>query len=101
MTPVGNRPFISRVPDATRPRTTRNAWPRGGLEKVIFHISDEPTLEHRETYKAAREVVVDLLDGCTVVDAMDDLRTMQLLRKLTDDATVRKIVDPQGQVTLD
>lgn len=41
-----------------------------GLDKVIFHISDEPTAEMAVGYRAARDVVDDLLEGCRVVDAM-------------------------------
>jgi hypothetical protein len=37
---------------------------------VLFHVSDEPGEEHLEDYLAAREVVLDLLDGATVVDAL-------------------------------
>ncbi len=43
-----------------------------GLENVIFHISDEPTTDHLATYSAAKDVVGDLLEGCTVVDAIGD-----------------------------
>jgi hypothetical protein len=41
-----------------------------GLGQVIFHISDEPTADMVESYGAARSVVLDLLDGCVVVDAL-------------------------------
>ncbi|AJE48719.1 hypothetical protein P73_4004 [Celeribacter indicus] len=41
-----------------------------GLDRVIFHISDEPTAAMAPTYRAAKNVVADLLDGCTIVDAM-------------------------------
>lgn len=44
-----------------------------GLDRVYFHVSDEPTAEHLESYRAARELVADLLDGCTVLDALSDL----------------------------
>ena len=43
-----------------------------GLDDVIFHISDEPVAANLETYSAAKEVVADLLAGCTVVDALGD-----------------------------
>lgn len=46
-----------------------DAW---GLDEVIFHVSDEPHGAQATTYRAAREVVDDLLDGCTVVDALSD-----------------------------
>ncbi|WP_157432261.1 glycoside hydrolase domain-containing protein [Agromyces italicus] len=43
-----------------------------GLENVFFHISDEPTPEDFDGYAAARAVVSDLLEGCTIVDAISD-----------------------------
>ncbi len=41
----------------------------GITENCIFHISDEPTLETLEGYKAAKNVVASLLDGLKTVDA--------------------------------
>lgn len=43
-----------------------------GLDRVIFHVSDEPHADQAVTYLAARQVVDDLLEGCTVVDALSD-----------------------------
>ncbi len=43
-----------------------------GLENVIFHISDEPLSANLDSYCAAKDVVGDLLNGCTVVDAISD-----------------------------
>ena len=43
-----------------------------GLEQVIFHVSDEPLASNLDTYSAAKAVVEDLLEGCTVVDAIGD-----------------------------
>lgn len=43
-----------------------------GLENVIFHISDEPQTANLATYSAAKDVVQDLLEGCTVVDAIGE-----------------------------
>lgn len=43
-----------------------------GLDNVIFHISDEPTAEQLDDYKRSRSVVVDLLEGCTIIDAISD-----------------------------
>jgi hypothetical protein len=43
-----------------------------GPDRVIWHISDEPEGQHAESYLAARRVVDDLLEGCTVVDALSD-----------------------------
>ncbi len=44
-----------------------------GLERVLFHISDEPPHTALAEYAAARAVVADLLEGCRVVDALSDL----------------------------
>lgn len=43
-----------------------------GLDRVFFHVSDEPPHEKQASYRAARSVVVDLLEGCTVIDAISD-----------------------------
>ncbi len=48
-----------------------------GLEDVIFHISDEPMAANLGTYSAAKDVVSDLLEGCTVVDAIGDFDLYQ------------------------
>ncbi|MBT8160048.1 MULTISPECIES: DUF4091 domain-containing protein [Arthrobacter] len=43
------------------------------LDRVIFHISDEPEgAEALEGYQEAKDVVADLLEGLTVVDALSD-----------------------------
>jgi len=39
---------------------------------VFFHISDEPHGDQATTYLAARQVVDDLLSGCTIIDALSD-----------------------------
>ncbi len=45
-----------------------------GLDKdsVVFHISDEPALEHLENYSKARAQVETLLDGYVIMDALSD-----------------------------
>lgn len=44
-----------------------------GLDQVIFHISDEPHgPQMLQSYRAARSVVADLLEGATIVDALSD-----------------------------
>lgn len=43
-----------------------------GLDKVIWHVSDEPHGDQADTYLAARHVIDDLLEGCTIVDALSD-----------------------------
>jgi hypothetical protein len=39
-------------------------------EYIYFHISDEPNEEHLENYKAAKNMVSDLLVGCNLIDAL-------------------------------
>ena len=43
-----------------------------GAENVWYHVSDEPEREHLESYRAAREVVADMLEGAQVIDALGD-----------------------------
>ena len=40
--------------------------------KVLFHISDEPELEHLETYKKAKAIIGDFIDGFMQGDALSD-----------------------------
>ena len=42
------------------------------LDNCYFHISDEPSLEHLDSYRAAREGVVGLLAGCKIMDALSN-----------------------------
>jgi len=41
--------------------------------RIIYHVSDEPTPEDLDSYRAARAVIEDLLVGAVVVDAISDL----------------------------
>lgn len=41
-----------------------------GLDRVLFHLSDEPNADHLEDYAAAKAVVQDLLADVRVVDAL-------------------------------
>lgn len=43
---------------------------KGVFEHTYFHISDEPHDEEKETYAAAKHCVMDLLEGCKVMDAL-------------------------------
>lgn len=43
---------------------------RVGLGNTVFHISDEPNEAHVESYRAARDSVHALLDGCRILDAL-------------------------------
>ncbi len=42
----------------------------GNDKRCVFHISDEPSLEHLENYKAAKDQIADILDGYLIVDAL-------------------------------
>lgn len=41
-------------------------------EQIYFHISDEPSAEHLESYQAARAAAIDLLEGWRVIDALSE-----------------------------
>lgn len=45
---------------------------RGNDKRCFFHISDEPSEEHLEAYRAAKAVVADLLDGYVIMDALSN-----------------------------
>ncbi len=42
----------------------------GILDHCYFHISDEPSDDHFESYRVAREGVAALLSGCKIIDAL-------------------------------
>lgn len=44
-----------------------------GIDKVFFHISDEPSRDQRESYRAALEIARKNLAGCNIVDALSDM----------------------------
>ncbi len=46
---------------------------RGDDKRCFFHVSDEPGLAHLENYKKAREIIGDLLEGYTIMDALSNL----------------------------
>lgn len=47
---------------------------RHGLEdRVFFHISDEPTLEHLETYRAATALLRPLIGTIPILDALSNV----------------------------
>ena len=41
-------------------------------EKVYFHVSDEPMLEHMESYKHARDIMQEHLEEFPIMDALSD-----------------------------
>ena len=45
-----------------------------GIERqVVFHISDEPSLEHLASYTSAAEFVKPMLEGYKIVDALSNI----------------------------
>lgn len=51
----------------------RRVFREEGVEdRVLWHISDEPSAAHLDSYLAARQQVDDLLQGCTIMDALSN-----------------------------
>jgi len=44
----------------------------GADKRCLFHISDEPSFDHLEQYKAAKASIIDLLEGYPIMDALSD-----------------------------
>ena len=44
----------------------------GNDGRCFFHVSDEPGLQHLESYKAAKAIIADLLEGYTIIDALSN-----------------------------
>ena len=44
----------------------------GNDKRCFFHISDEPQMNHLESYRAAKSSIEDLLDGYVIMDALSD-----------------------------
>ena len=44
----------------------------GDDKRCFFHISDEPTKDHLESYSAAKNSIADLLEGYTIMDALSN-----------------------------
>ena len=58
-----------------------------GLDHMCwFHISDEPTLEQLESYKAAKALVSDLLEGYHLMDALSKRRVLLDRRRRDTDS---------------
>ena len=50
----------------------------GNDKRCFFHISDEPQMDHIESYRAAKNSIEDLLAGYTIMDALSDYDFWQL-----------------------
>ena len=44
----------------------------GNDKRCFFHISDEPQMDHIESYRAAKSSIEDLLEGYVIMDALSD-----------------------------
>lgn len=58
--------------DAFLPALIEHFKSRGLDDRLIFHISDEPTKEHLESYSKCRSLVKKYLDGYKIVDALGE-----------------------------
>ena len=50
---------------------------RGDDKRCYFHISDEPSRSHQESYRAAKATVADLLEGYPIMDALSNFEYYQ------------------------
>ena len=46
---------------------------KGVLERSYFHISDEPYPPYLENYRKAKAIVAPLLEGCHIMDALNNI----------------------------
>lgn len=67
------RAFLEAIVPALR-RHLESVW---DPDRIVFHISDEPSPEDESAYVAARQVVADLLTGARVMDALSDPRFLR------------------------
>lgn len=51
---------------------------KGRLSRCFFHVSDEPSDENLESYRAALEVVQDVLAGCNMIDALSEYKFYEM-----------------------
>ena len=68
------REFLEAFVPALRAALERFGFDR---EHVYFHISDEPSEKNLDSYLAAKRQVIDLLEGCPVVDALSSFQFYQ------------------------
>ena len=50
---------------------------RGDDKRCYFHISDEPSRSQKESYRAAKATVADLLEGYPIMDALSNFEFYQ------------------------
>ena len=46
---------------------------RGDDKRCFFHVSDEPGLGHLDSYKGAKAIIADLLEGYRIMDALSKI----------------------------
>ena len=63
--------------DAYLPALKAELGAQGVLERTIWHISDEPSFEHLESYAAARAIALRHIGDQYVLDALSDVRLYQ------------------------
>lgn len=54
------------------PQLTQKLSSMVDMDRVYFHISDEPDVDHLTTYRAALDAVKDLLKGYKIIDAISN-----------------------------
>ena len=68
------RAFLEALIPQLRAKLTEQGY---DLEHVYYHVSDEPHLDQLDDYNAARQMILDLLDGCPIIDALSNLEFYQ------------------------
>ncbi|MBE6717831.1 MAG: DUF4091 domain-containing protein [Ruminococcaceae bacterium] len=69
----------------------------GLLETTLFHISDEPSEKHLDTYKKSLSNIEDLLSDCLVGDALSDYKYYESGLVKTPIARTHKVMDFVGK----
>lgn len=59
------------------PKLTQRLKALGIDKRTFFHISDEPSIEHLENYKAVKDFVAPYLKGFSIIDALSDFEFYQ------------------------
>ena len=66
-------PKYRRFLEQVLPQLKMHLAGRWDLDRVLFHISDEPSSrDHLDSYLRAKAVVADLIAPCAVIDALSD-----------------------------
>ncbi len=60
------------------PKLTQFLKNEGVAENTYFHISDEPSFKHLESYKAALEIASPYLEGFKIIDALSDIEVYKM-----------------------